>query len=77
MVGWIVVHAEFNGGEPQRFKVWCLGVTLRGLKEQLNESNQGVNARDTRRVDLVRYKRPMRDEGRVSFTWVELKNTKT
>jgi len=50
MVGWIDVHAEFNGGELQRLKVWCLDVTLRGLKDQLNEFNQGVNPRDTRRV---------------------------
>jgi len=27
-------------------------------------------------VELVRYKRPTLDEGRVSFTWVELKNDK-
>jgi len=74
MVGWINVHAKFNGGEPQRLKVRCLGVTLRGLKDQLNEFNQGVNLRDTRRVELVQYKRPTLDERRVSFTWVELKN---
>ena len=74
MAGWIDVHAEFNDGEPQRLKVRCLGVALRGLKDQLNEFNQGVHPRDTRRVELVRYKRPTLDEGRVSFTWVELKN---
>jgi len=73
MAGWIDVHAEFNDGEPQRLKVRCLGVTLRGLKDQLNEFNKGVNPRDTRRVELIRYKRPTLDEGRVSFTWVELK----
>ena len=74
MVGWIDVHAQFNGGEPQRLKVRCLGVTLRGLKDQLNEFNQGVNPRDTRRVEYVRYKRPTLGEGRVSFTCVELTN---
>ena len=74
MVGRIDVHAQFNGGEPQRLKVRCPGVTLRGLKDQLNEFNQGVNPRDTRRVKLVRYKHRTLDEGRVSFTWVELKN---
>jgi len=74
MVGWIDVHAQFNGGEPQRLKVRCLGVTLRGLKDQLNEFNQGVNPRDTRRVEYVRYKRPTLDGGRISFTWVELTN---
>ena len=72
MAGWIDVHAQFNGGEPQRLKVRCLGLTLRGLKDQLNEFNQGVNPRDTRRVDYVRYKLPTLDERRVSFTWVEL-----
>jgi len=74
MVGWIDVHAQFNGGEPQRLKVRCLGVKLRGLKDQLNEFNQGVNPRDTRRVEYVRYKRPTLDKGRVSFTWEELTN---
>ena len=64
MVGWIDVHAQFNGGKPQRLKVRCLGVTLRGLKAQLNEFNQGVNPRDTRKVEYVRYKRPTLDEGR-------------
>jgi hypothetical protein len=50
MAGWIDVHAEFNGREPQRLKVRCLDVTLRGIKDQLNEFYQGVNPRDTRRV---------------------------
>jgi len=74
MAGWIDVHAQFNSGEPQRLKVQCLGVTLRGLKNQLNEFNQGVNPRDTRRMKYVRYKRPTLDKGRISFTWVELTN---
>jgi len=74
MVGWIDVNAQFNGGEPQRLKVWCLGVSLRGLKDQLNEFDQGVNPKDTRRVEYVRYKRLTLDEGRISFTWVELTN---
>jgi len=43
VVGWIDIHAQFNGGEPHRLKVRCLGVTLRGLKDELNEFNQGVN----------------------------------
>jgi len=76
MARWIDVHAQFNGGEPHRLKVRCLGVTLRGLKDELNEFNQGVNPGDTRKVENVRYKRPTLDEGRVSFTWVELENDK-
>jgi len=74
MVGWINVHTQFNGGEPQRLKVRCLGVTLRGLKDELNEFNQVVNPGDTRMVEYVRYKRPTLDDGRVSFSWVELTN---
>jgi len=74
MAGWIDVHAQFNGREPQRLKVQCLGVTLRGLKDELNEFNQGVNPGDTRRVEYVRYKCPTLEEGRVSFSWVELTN---
>jgi len=45
------VHAQFIGGEPQRLKVRHLAVTLRGIKYQLNEFNQGVNLEDTRRVE--------------------------
>ena len=55
MTGWIDVHAQFNDGEPQRLKVRCLGVTLRGLKDELNEFNHEVNPGDTRRVEYVRY----------------------
>nr|ABN08206.1 hypothetical protein MtrDRAFT_AC155885g1v2 [Medicago truncatula] len=47
---------------------------LRGLKDELTEFNQGVNPKDTRRVEHVRYKRPTLDEGRISFTCVELTN---
>jgi len=74
MVGRIDVHAQFNGGEPQRLKVRCPGVTLRGLKDELNEFNQGANPGDTMRVEYVRYKRPTLDEGRISFSWMELTN---
>ena len=74
MVDMFDVHAQFNGGEPQRLKVRCLGVTLRGLKDELNEFNQVVNPGDTRMVEYVRYKRPTLDDGRVSFSWVELTN---
>nr|ABD28610.2 hypothetical protein MtrDRAFT_AC149130g56v2 [Medicago truncatula] len=68
------VHVQFNGGEPQRLKVRHVGVTLRGIKDQLSEFNQGVNPRDTRRVEYVRYKRPTLNDGRISLSWVELKN---
>jgi len=68
------IQAQFNGGEPQRLKVRYLGVMLRGLKDQLNEFNQGVNPRDTRKVKYVRYKRPTFDDGRISLSWMELAN---
>jgi len=71
---WINVQAQFKGGEPQRLKIRCLGVMLRGLKDDLNEFNQGVNPGDTRRVEYVRYKHPTLDEGRISFSRVELMN---
>jgi len=74
MADMIEVHAQFNGVEPQRLKVRHLGVTLRGLKDQLNEFNQGVNPGDKRRVEYVRYKRSTLDGGRISFSWVELTN---
>jgi len=74
MAEWIDIYAQFNGGEPKRLNVRCLGVTLKGLKDQLNEFNQGANPRDTRRVEYVRYKRLTLDKGRISFTWVELTN---
>jgi len=50
------VQTQFNDGESQRLKVRHLGVTLRGIKDQLNEFNQGVNPEDTRRVEYVWYK---------------------
>jgi hypothetical protein len=74
MANMFEVHAQFNSGEPQRLKVRCLGVTLRGLKKQLNEFNQGVNPGDTSRVEYVRYKLPTLNEGRISFSWVKLMN---
>jgi len=74
MAGWIEIHAQFNDREPQRLKVRCLGVTLRGLKDELNEFYRGVNPRSTKRVKYIWYKHPTLDEGRVSFSWVELTN---
>ena len=74
MANMFEVHAQFNGGEAKRLKVWYIGVTLRGIKDKLNEFNQRVNPEDTRRVEYIRYKRPMLDDGRISFNWVELTN---
>jgi len=65
MIDMFDVHTQFNGGEPHRLKVRHFGVTLRGIKDQLNEFNQGVNPGDTRRVEYVRYKRPTLDDGRI------------
>ena len=73
MVDMFGVHAQFNSGEPQRLKVRHFGVTLRSIKDQLNEFNQWVNPEDTR-VEYVRYKCPTLDDGRISFSWVELTN---
>ncbi|AES89851.2 hypothetical protein MTR_4g080860 [Medicago truncatula] len=51
MVDMFDVQTQFNGGEPQRLKVRYLGVTLRGLKDQLHEFNQVVNPEDTMRME--------------------------
>jgi len=37
------VCIRFNGGNPHLFKVRSINVTLKGLKDQLNEINQGLN----------------------------------
>ena len=37
-------------------------------------STKESTSEDTRRVEYVRYKRPTLDEGRISFSWVELTN---
>jgi len=42
MAGWIDVYAQFNREKPQRLKVRCLGVTLRGLKDQLNSTKEST-----------------------------------
>jgi len=54
------------------FKVWYINVTLKGLKDQLNEINQGLNLGDTRRVEYIWYERPTLDEGRISLSQLEL-----
>ena len=37
------VSILFDGENPQMFKVRYINVTLKGLKDQLNEINQGLN----------------------------------
>jgi len=49
----------FNGGNPNFFKVGD-GVTLKDLKDQLNEINQGLNPEDTKRVEDDQCERLMR-----------------
>ena len=44
------VSKRFNGENPQMFKVRYINVTLKGLKDQLDEINQGLNLGDTRRM---------------------------
>ena len=47
----------FKGVNPYLFKDRD-DVTLKDLMDQLNEINQGLNPRDTRRVEDVQYGRP-------------------
>ena len=44
------VSIHFNGEKSQMFKVRYINVMLKGLKDQLDEINQGLNPGDTRRV---------------------------
>ena len=64
------VRVRFNGGNPQLFKVRYINVTLKGLKDQLNEISQGLNPGDTRRVENIWYERLTLDEGRIWFCWL-------
>jgi len=56
------------------FKVRYINVTLKALKDQLDEINQGLNPGDTRRVEYIWYERPTLDDGRITFSRLELKN---
>jgi len=47
---------------------------LKGLKDQLDEINQGLNPGDTRRVEYIWYERQTLDDGRITFSRLELKN---
>ena len=68
------VSIRFNGGNPQMFKVLYISVTLKNLKDQLDEINQGLNPGDTRRVKYIWYEHPTLDDGRITFSWLELNN---
>ena len=65
---------RFNGENPQLFKVRYINVTLKGLKDQLNGINQGLNPGDTKRVENIWYELPTLDEGIIWFSWLELTN---
>ena len=68
------VCIRFNGENPQMFKVRYINVTLKGLKDQLVEINQGFNPKDTQRVEYIWYERPTLDDGRITFSRLELNN---
>ena len=67
MVDYFKVCIRFNGGNPQMFKVRYINITLKGLKDQLDEINQGLNPGDTRRVEYIWYECPTLDDGRITF----------
>ncbi|KEH27892.1 40S ribosomal S10-like protein, putative [Medicago truncatula] len=50
-------QARFNGGNCHLFKV-RFDITLKDMKDQLNEINQGLNPGDAKRVDGLQYARP-------------------
>ena len=68
------VCIRFNFGNPQMFKVRYINVTLKGLKDQPEEINQELNLGDTRRVKYIWYERPTLDDGRITFSRLELTN---
>jgi len=55
------------------FKVRYFNVTLKGLEDQPDEINQGLNPGDTRRVKYIWHERPTLDEWRITFNRLELK----
>jgi len=67
------VCIRFKCGNPQMFKVWYINVTLKGLKDPLDEIDQGLNPGDLRRVKYIWYERPTLDDGRITFSRLELK----
>ena len=71
------VYVRFNGGKVYTnvtLNIRYTNVTLKGLKDQLNEINQGLNPRDTSRVKYIWYERPTLDEWTIMFSRLELKN---
>ena len=56
------------------FRVRYINVTLKGLKDQLDEINQGLNPEDTRRLKYIWYECPTLDDERITFSRLELKN---
>ncbi|AES75316.1 40S ribosomal S10-like protein, putative [Medicago truncatula] len=43
MTDLFIVSIRFNRGNPQMFKFRYINVTLKGLKDQLDEINQEIN----------------------------------
>ena len=74
MIDLFSVCIHFNGGNHQMFKVQYINVTLKGLKDQLDEINQRLIPRDTGMVEYIWYERPTLDDGKITFSQLELKN---
>jgi len=70
----MLVVVCFNGGKRNLFRVQ-VDVTLVDLKDQLNQINQRLSHRGTRKVDGVRYRRPLIDSaGILQFRKMMLTN---
>ncbi|AES99731.2 hypothetical protein MtrunA17_Chr5g0438261 [Medicago truncatula] len=74
MIDLFSVSIHFNGRNPQMFKLQYINITLKCLKDQLDEINQGLNPGDTRRVEYIWYERPTLDDRRITLSRLELKN---
>lgn len=53
MADFFSVCIHFNAGNPYLFKVRYINITLKGLKNQLNEINTELNPGDTKKVKWV------------------------
>jgi len=63
-----------HGTPPHLYRI-CNGVTLSGLKDELDQINRQLNHRDTRRVVGVEYQCPVSDSaGSLRFSRMKLTN---
>ena len=71
----MLVEVCFNGGKPNKLYRVQVNVTLKDLKDQLNQINRRLNHRDSKRVEDVEYQCLSIDSvGRLMFSRMMLTN---